>query len=316
MSSNFKGKLLEPSCLTCNGRIVTLFLFPPVPGKGWCLKVKAVKKIGILYHPKVQATRHKARDIETFLNTKGMSIWTCSAWDKEQACEQLTGTDLIITVGGDGTILRAVQVVIPALTPILSINMGKLGFMTELSSHEALARLPDIIDGKGWIDERAMLRAEVVTQANQAQVFHALNDVVVARGEIARLIRVVAGIDGQPLTTYRADGVIVATATGSTGYALAARGPVLHPQSPDLLLMPVAPHLSLAYPLVLPPTAAVTLRLDTYITATMSVDGHINLPLENGDTVMVGRSSHVARFLRLRPRESFYSSLEEKLKGK
>ena len=301
--------------MTCNGRIVTLFLFPPVPGKGGYLKVKAVKKIGILYHPKVQATRHKAREIETFLNNKGLSIWTCSAWDKEQACEQLTSTDLIITVGGDGTILRAAQVVISAPTPILSINMGKLGFMTELSSHEALARLPDIIDGKGWIDERAMLRAEVVTRANQAQVFHALNDIVVARGEIARLIRVVAGIDGQPLTTYRADGVIVATATGSTGYALAARGPVLHPQSPDLLLMPVAPHLSLTYPLVLPPTAVVTLRLDTYITATMSVDGHINLPLENGDTVTVGRSSHVARFLRLRPRESFYSSLEEKLKG-
>jgi NAD+ kinase len=275
-----------------------------------------VKKIGILHHPKVQATRNKAREIETFLQNQGISIWTCSAWDKEKACEQMTGTDLMITVGGDGTILRAAQVVIPAKTPILSINMGKLGFMTELSSHEALAKLPDILDGKGWIDERAMLRAEVVTQANQAQVFHALNDIVVARGEIARLIRVVAGIDGQPLTTYRADGVIVATATGSTGYALAACGPVLAPQSQDLLLMPVAPHLSLAYPLVLPPASAVTLKLDTYITATLSVDGHINLPLEDGVTITVGRSPHVVRFLRLRPREYFYSSLEEKLKGK
>jgi NAD+ kinase len=207
-------------------------------------------------------------------------------------------------------------VVIQASTPILSVNMGKLGFLTELSSQEAVSSLTDILDGKGWIDERAMLRAEVATQVREVQVYHALNDVVVARGEIARLIRVVAGIDGQPLTTYKADGVIVATATGSTGYALAAGGPVLAPQSQDLLLTPVAPHLSLAYPLVLPPTAAVTLRLDTYNTATMIIDGHISLPLENGDTVTVGRSPHVTRFLRLCPRESFYSSLEEKLKGK
>jgi NAD+ kinase len=275
-----------------------------------------MKKIGILYHPKVQATRHKAREIEVFLKNQGVSVWTCSAWEKEKACEQMTGTDLIITVGGDGTILRAAQVVIQASTPILSVNMGKLGFLTELSSQEAVSSLTDILDGKGWIDERAMLRAEVATQVREVQVYHALNDVVVARGEIARLIRVVAGIDGQPLTTYKADGVIVATATGSTGYALAAGGPVLAPQSQDLLLTPVAPHLSLAYPLVLPPTAAVTLRLDTYNTATMIIDGHISLPLENGDTVTVGRSPHVTRFLRLCPRESFYSSLEEKLKGK
>ena len=275
-----------------------------------------MKKIGVLYHPKVQATRSKAREIETFLKNKGISVWTCSAWDKDKACEQVPGTELIITVGGDGTILRAAQAVIPVSPPILSINMGKLGFMTELSSLEALAVLPDILEGKGWIDQRVMLRAEVVAGGGQPQVFHALNDVVVARGEIARLIKVIAGIDGQPLTTYRADGVIVATATGSTGYALAARGPVLDPQSQDILLTPVAPHLCLAYPLVLSPAAVITLRLETYITATISVDGHINLPLENGDTVTVGRSPHVTRFLRVRPRESFYSSLEEKLKGK
>jgi NAD+ kinase len=275
-----------------------------------------VKKIGVLYHPKVQATRRKAREIDSFIKNKGIPVWTCSAWDKDKAGGQMAGTDLLITVGGDGTILRAVQIIIPGTTPVLSINMGKLGFMTELTSQEAISSLPDILDGAGWIDERAMLRAEVATRAIQGQVFHALNDVVVARGEIARLIRVDASVDGQSLATFRADGIIVATATGSTGYALAARGPVLHPQSPDLLLTCVAPHLSLAYPLVLPPEASVGLRLDTYITATLSIDGHINLPLENGDSVTVARSPHTARFLRVRPRESFYSSLEEKLKGK
>ncbi len=240
----------------------------------------------------------------------------CSAWDREKAGELIKGTELLITVGGDGTILRAAQVTIPGTTPILSINLGKLGFLTELSADEALPKLPDILKGKGWIDERAMLQAEVATTARQPQVFHALNDVVVARGEIARLTRIQASIDGQSLTTYRADGVIVATATGSTGYALAARGPVLYPQSPDFLLAPIAPHLSLALPLVVPATAVITLRLDTYLTATLSVDGHINLSLANNDTVTIRRSPHVARFLRVRPEGSFYGSLEEKLKGK
>jgi NAD+ kinase len=275
-----------------------------------------VKRIGILYHPKVPATRNRAREIETFLQKKGLSVWVCSAWDREKAGELIKGTDLLITVGGDGTILRAAQVTIPGTTPILSINLGKLGFLTELSADEALPELPGILDGKGWIDERAILQAEVVTPARQPQVFHALNDVVVARGVIARLTRIEASIDGQPLTTYRADGVIVATATGSTAYALAARGPILYPQSQDFLLAPVAPHLSLAFPLVVPATAVITLRLDTYLTATLSVDGHINLSLANGDTVTIRRSPHVARFLRVRPEGSFYGSLEEKLKGK
>jgi NAD+ kinase len=275
-----------------------------------------VKKIGILFHPKVPATRAKAKEIEEFLLKKGASAWLCSAWDKEKAREQLAGTDLIITVGGDGTILRAIQVVVPGPVPLLSVNLGKLGFMTELSADEVLAKLPHVLKGKGWIDERATLRAELVAGGKAAQVFHALNDIVVARGKIARLIRVEASIDGQALATYRADGVIVATATGSTGYALAAGGPVLHPQAQELLLVPVAPHLNLSYPLVLPPTAAVTLRLVTYLTATLSVDGHINLPLENGATITVKHGKDTAKFLRIRPRDSFYRTLEERLKGK
>ena len=275
-----------------------------------------MKKVGILYHPKVEITRIKARELEGFLKSKGVSVWVCSAWDREKASRQLGGTDLLLTVGGDGTILRAVQVVIPGSVPITGINQGKLGFITELDAGEAVAKLPSLLDGKGWIDERAMLQAELTASGKEPRVFHALNDVVVARGEIARLIRVEVSIDGQPLTTYKTDGVIVATATGSTGYALAARGPILYPQSRDFLLVPVAPHLSLAYPLVLPETAEVVLRLNTYHAATLSVDGHINLPLSDGDTVTLRRSPHVARFWRIRPEGSFYSSLEDKLKGK
>ncbi len=275
-----------------------------------------MKKIGILYHPKVEATKIKARELEIFLKSRGISVWACSAWERDKASARLDGTDLLLTVGGDGTVLRAVQVVIPGMTPITGINLGKLGFMTEFDAGEALEKLPSFLDGKGWIDERSMLQAELVASGGEPQTFHALNDIVVARGGIARLIRVEASIDGQYLTTYKTDGVVAATATGSTGYALAARGPVLYPQSRDFLLVPVAPHLSMSYPLVLPETAGVTLRLNTYHAATLSIDGHINLPLSNNDIIKIGRSPHVARFLRIRPRESFYGSLEDKLKGK
>jgi NAD+ kinase len=275
-----------------------------------------VKKIGILYHPKVKATRQKARELAGFLKSHNIAAWVCSAWDREKACPLLDGTDIILTVGGDGTILRAVQVVVPGTTPIVGINLGKLGFMTEFDAADAPAGLPSLLDGKGWIDERAMLEARVVSPGREPRVFHALNDVVVARGGVVRLIRVEAGVDGQPLTTYKTDGIIVATATGSTGYALAARGPVLYPDSRDFLLVPVAPHLSLSYPLVLPETAEVALRLTTYHPAALSIDGHINLSLSDGDTVTVRRSPHMTRFLRIRSRESFYGSLEAKLRGK
>lgn len=275
-----------------------------------------MKKIGILYHPKVTATRNKAREIEDFLKSRGVTVWVGSAWEKARAGDKLAGTDLLLTVGGDGTILRAVQIVLPGQTPITGINLGKLGFMTELDAAEVIAKLPALLEGEGWLDERTMLRAELESSGRETRTFDALNDVVVARGEIARLIRLEAAVDGQPLATYQTDALVVATATGSTGYALAARGPIMYPQSRDFLLVPVAPHLSPTYPLVLPETAVVTLKLNTYHDATLSIDGHINISLGDGDVITVRRSPHTARFRRIRPGESFYASLEARLKGK
>jgi NAD+ kinase len=276
----------------------------------------AVKKVGILYHPKVEATYMKARELEGSLASRGISAWVCSAWDREEARAKLNGTDLVLTVGGDGTILRAAQVVMPEAIPITGINLGKLGFMTEIDANEAIERLPALLGDEGWIDERAMLQAELAISGQTPQTFHALNDIVVARGEIARVIRVEASIDSQYMTTYKADGVIVATATGSTGYALAAGGPIVHPQSADILLVPIAHHLSPAYALILPASAEIRLAVATVHPAAISIDGHINLPLSDGDIVIVRRSTNVARFWRVRSQNTFFSSLGEKLRGK
>ncbi len=276
-----------------------------------------MKKIGILYHPMIEAAHTLAEELKDFLSARRISVWLCSAWEGEQAKAQVNDTDLILTIGGDGTILRAAQVAAPSRIPVTGINLGKLGFMTELSAGEAKDRLPALLAGKGWLDERAMLEAELgATESEPSRTFYALNDVVVARGAVARVVYIEASIDGQPLTTYKADGVIMATATGSTGYSLAAGGPILHPQAKEFLLLPIMPHLSPAYAMVLPATAVVSLRLTTAHQATLSIDGHINLPLSSGAVITVRHSSYTGRFLRIHPEVAFYGSLEQKLKGK
>ncbi|HEY87410.1 MAG TPA: NAD(+)/NADH kinase [Dehalococcoidia bacterium] len=277
-----------------------------------------MKRVGILYHPIIETAYTLAKELQQFLTSEGVSVWLCSAWEGEKARAQVNGTDLMLSIGGDGTILRVVQAVVLNPTPVTGINLGKLGFMTELSADEAMAKLPALLAGEGWIDERAMLEAEISPSDQEHEsprVYYALNDMVVSRGAIARVVYVNASIDGELMTTYKADGVIVATATGSTGYSLAAGGPILHPQARDLLLLPMLPHLSLAYCLVLPSTAVVKLCVNTDHQAALSIDGHINLSLNSGATITVKKSSATARFLRIHP-NTVYSSLELRLKGK
>ena len=276
-----------------------------------------MKRIGILYHPMIEAAYSLAEKLEEFLGSRGVSVWLCSAWEGEKARAQVNNTDLILSIGGDGTILRVAQAVVPRPIPITGINLGKLGFMTELSADEAMAKLPALLAGEGWIDERALLEAELsVSGEESSSIFYALNDVVVARGAVARTVRIEASVDGEALTTYKGDGVIVATATGSTGYSLAAGGPILHPQAKEFLMLPILPHLSSDYTLVLPSTVVVTLHVRAAHQAALSIDGHINLPLSSGAMVTIKHSSNRTRFLRIHPQTSFYGSLEQRLKGK
>ena len=278
-----------------------------------------IKKIGILYHPKVKAAYKLSHELEKPLADRGISTWICSAWEPEKAKAILDNTDLILTSGGDGTILRAVQVALSTQTPITGINLGKLGFMTELSASNVLEELNTLLDKKSWIDERSMLEAEIISSdklKEPSPKLYALNDIVVARGAIARLINIETSIDGGLLTTYRADGVIVATATGSTGYSLAAGGPIIHPKAKESLLVPIMPHLGLINSLILPSSAVISLRIITTHEATLIVDGHISFHLSDGDIITIRHSSRITRFLRIKPETSYYSSLEQKLKGR
>jgi NAD+ kinase len=273
----------------------------------------SMKRIGILYHPKVEKSERFAHHIEAFLKDRGIGCWIHSSWDEEEARTSLAGSDLVICVGGDGTILRAARIIFPLEIPIVGVNFGNLGFMAELEAEEALDRLVEIIGGAGWIEERAVLQAVVSSSGN---TYHALNDVVVGRGKFLRLINVEVTINGEVFTTYRADAVIISTATGSTGYSLAANGPILYPQSRDLLMKAVCPHLNMDKAIVLAPSTKIVLKAFTNHEAMISMDGQVEEKLKNGDVVEVRMAEQTVRFLRLRSKGSFYKTLVTKLKGK
>ena len=269
-----------------------------------------MKRIGILYHPLRDKARDLAEKLEEFLSSREVSSWRCSTWDEDQAKSQLEGTELIFSIGGDGTILRAIRIVTPLSVPILGINLGRLGFITEIDGNEVLSNLPDLLKGGGWVEERAMLEAQI-----EARSFHALNDVVL-RSVAVRLVNIEAVIDGTAITTYRADGVIVATATGSTSYSLASGGPILHPQSKEIVLQPISCHLGFAHALVLPQQSIVDLKVSPREKAILSIDGQVELPLSDGQNIRVKLSPHIARFLRIHDPTYFYSSLWQKLGGR
>jgi NAD+ kinase len=268
-----------------------------------------LKRIGILYHPKIESAKAFAGELEKLLASLGASAWLWSAWDEVGARSQMKGTELVLSVGGDGTVLRAGRAAAPMSIPVVGINLGKLGFLTELGAADARDKLPAMLAGEGWIDERAMLQAELAGK----EPLHALNDVVVGRGAKPRVIYVDITIDGAPLTTYKSDGVIIATATGSTGYSLALGGPILYPQAREMVLSPIAPHPTLDNSLVLSPTSLVEMKVYTDEAAVLSIDGQVHLELNDGDEVKVSLSPRVSKFLRLQPPTFFYSTLVKRL---
>jgi NAD+ kinase len=222
----------------------------------------------------------------------------------------MPNTELVLGIGGDGTILHIARIVAPFSVPILGINLGRLGFITEIDGDDILSCLPDLLKGKGWIEERAMLEAQIEDKS-----FHALNDVVL-RSVAVRLVNIEAKVDDTPVITYRADGVIVATATGSTSYSLASGGPILHPQSREIILQPISCHLGLSHALVMPPQSIVDLKVARREKVVLSIDGQAEVRLSNGRNVTVKHSPYTARFLRIHERTYFYGSLWQKLGGR
>jgi NAD+ kinase len=273
-----------------------------------------ISRIGVLYHPKIPRTQRVATEITQFVGERGVSAWVSSTWDEPRVRDQVEHLDLARVLGGDGSTLRTARMVAPHRVPIVGLNMGRLGFLSELTPSDWREKLPRILRRDYWIEARMMLRAEVERGGATFGQYEALNDVVVSRGSLARMIRVHTHIDGGHLATYSADGVIVATPTGSTAYSLAVGGPILPPELHNILLLPIAPHLSMERPIVLSEGAVVDLRIHTDHEAILTVDGQFALALADGDRVVVRASPHQARFARVKARNYFYKTLMVRLR--
>lgn len=271
------------------------------------------KYIGLLYHPKIAESRGLAADMLEFLEGVGVSAWIGSAWDEKAVADQAAHLDMLVTLGGDGSMLRAARMASKHGIPILGVNLGRLGFMAEVQPEEWSDRLQRVLNGDYWVEERMMVHAECWRDQEKLGSYEALNDVVVSRGSLARVVRLSTYIDGGYLTTYVADGLIVSTATGSTAYALAAGGPIMPPELKNMLLIPLAPHLSLERAVVLSKGSIVRVKVHTDHSVILTVDGQFEVELADGDLVQVGASPRVGRFIRLQDRAYFYCTLMQRL---
>lgn len=269
-----------------------------------------LNSVGIIYNGRIPEAKGLAQQVADTVRRRGCTIWLGGALDLDRPDTILPHFDLVVTLGGDGTILRATRLAAPQGAPVVGVNLGQLGFLAELSPLDVPQQLSRILDGEGWMEERMMLRTSV--QAAGLAV-DALNDSVVSRGPLPRAVRIDVHIDGALFTTYVADGVIVATPTGSTAYSLALGGPIIEPSVHSILITPVAGHLTVVRSLVVPPVAKIGLTFHSREPGTVSIDGQIDIPVQEGDTIEVSASPFVARFVRLQPRGYFYRSLVQRL---
>jgi NAD+ kinase len=272
------------------------------------------QKIGILYQEHSEGAGALARTLAERLRAEGRVAWQEALQKRDvRASDQLPGSDMVLVLGGDGSLLSAARMCAESGIPLLGVNFGRVGFLTELEPAEVEEKLPLYLNGDYWIDERAMLQAEVEDGGEHHQ-FIALNDMVVVRGAVPRVIRVKVWLDSHYYNTTVADGVIISTATGSTAYNLAAGGPILHPQVRSSVLTPVAPHLAADRSLILEPNAVTTLELQPGSDgAIVSADGQLNVTINAGAQVIIRASQYTTRFLRRRPPTYFYRILSAKL---
>jgi NAD+ kinase len=268
------------------------------------------RRLGLIYNPQMDAARELANALQSEVRRRGLSARTGGTAELRAARAIAEEADLVICVGGDGTVLRCARLALGLDCVIFGVNMGRLGFLTEIDRLEVWERLDEVLRGAGRIESRAMVEATVPRTGDR---FHALNEAVVGRATLSRAIQLAVDIDGVRVADYRCDAVIVATATGSTAYALSVGGPILHPESRDLVMVPVAPHLAARNTLVLPPGETVRITLEQWQEAALSLDGEPDLALHEGDVVSVKASPYSARFLRLGPRTDFYRRMAAQL---
>ena len=282
-----------------------------------------MKTIGLVANPGKQDAVRLASELANWLAERNVNVLIeqesaplISRQDISADEQTIASCDLLVVLGGDGTILRAARFVGPKQTPILGVHFGQYGFITEIHPPDVKPALERAIAGDYVVSERLMLEVRLFRGEEQIGSYTALNDAVVAKGPLARLLRLRTCVNDKHIATYAADGIIVSTPTGSTAYSLSAGGPVVNPNVDVLIITPICPHTLNARSLVIPGSESVQVVADCAIddaSMMLTVDGQTGIPLQCSDKVDITRAEFAARIVMWDPL-SFYDKLQSRLR--
>ena len=272
-------------------------------------------RFGFAYNPTSEAAVELRERAAGWCSMHGVSHWAAQSGDADALRAELPTTDVLVVLGGDGTFLRAARAVTEVDVPILGINLGKIGFLSKAEAHELEAVLVKILAGDYRLEPRMALEGRILPSGREtsADRLIALNDIVVARGSLARVCRLDVTIGESHLATFIADGLVVASPTGSTGYSFSAGGPIVEPESRNLIVTPIAGYLSAIRSVVAGPDQTVRCRVLDAHEALVSVDGREDLPLSVGDVVEVRAVERPIRFVEPKGTIPFWDLLRRKV---
>ncbi len=267
------------------------------------------ERVGIVHKRTAPAAAACAKAAGQYLASRGVEVL-------DEEGEVARRADLVLVLGGDGTLIHAARILDGRPAPILGVNMGSLGFLTEVPQAELYQALEHVLSGKADLSARMKLRVHLHRGEPHAQRLvdsEVLNDVVIAKGTLSRMAEFEATFAGEYVTSYKADGIIVATPTGSTAYSLAANGPILFPSMRGVILAPICPHMLTQRPIVLPDDQTVTIRLLSDSEVYLTLDGQSGLQLQPGDQVQIKHSQDRVLLVR-NPRIDYFGILRARLK--
>ena len=269
--------------------------------------------VGIVCHPRINLNGPPVAEARQVLEQKGFKVWTYCATAEEppgpgMLDRQLDGTRLIVSIGGDGTLLWTAQQAAEARIPVLGINAGRLGFLTQVQLGDEAKALERWAAGDYTLQRRALLQVRFGDR-----IFYALNDAVVHKGVDINLIRLAVSVDGQSAGEFDADGVIVSTPTGSTGYSLSLGGPIVHPGVRALVFLPLNPHSLFNRPIVLPEEARIVIRVPN-ATSILTCDGQQNAELSPGAAIEVSAPGLDVQLVQFNGGRNFFELLRQKLR--
>ncbi|HEV8489446.1 MAG TPA: NAD(+)/NADH kinase [Candidatus Limnocylindrales bacterium] len=273
------------------------------------------KRLGFAYNPTNDAAIELRERAAGWCRVRGVEHWAAPSGELATLLEELPTTDILVVLGGDGTFLRAARAVAEIDVPIVGVNLGKVGFLSKVEADELETVLGQLIAGEYRVHERMTLQARILAGGRASNGFdhYALNDVVVARGALARVCRLDVTIDRSHLATFVADGLVVASPTGSTGYSFSAGGPIVDPVARNLILTPIAGYLSAIRSVVVGPDQTVRCRVVDAHEALVSVDGREDLPIAVGDVVEVRAAERPIRLVEPRGSQPFWDLVRTKV---